>query len=159
MESLLQGIYQSGTATSINAAGFVASFGVSVLLGLMILVKQAIGGPANPAGLDAGVALIGDCLITFAIFNMVFFPLYYRDINKPGAAFLIASAAVFLWIILVIVGTYAVPFFRDQLDQPDPDFLSEKLLFVLGGFALYIAGTAMAIKNSAKKFAAVDLHL
>ena len=130
-----------------------------VLIGLMILVKQAIGGPANPAGLDAGVALIGDCLITFAIFNMIFFPLYYRDINKPGAAFLIASAAVFLWIILVIVGTYAVPFFRDQLDQPDPDFLSEKLLFVLGGFALYIAGTAMAIKNSAKKFAAVDLHL
>ena len=114
-----------------------------VLMGLMILVKFAIGTMPNPAGLDAGVAL----------------PRYWKDINKPGSAFLFASVAVFAWIAAVIVFTYAVPFFRDVLDQTDPAFMSDKLLFVLGGAALYFAGTAMAARKSEKKFAAVDLSL
>ncbi len=129
------------------------------LMGLMILVKNAIGAMPNPAGLDAGVALIGDALITYAVFNMIFFPRYYRDISKPGSAFLFASVAVFVWIAAVIVSTYAVPFFRDVLDQPDPAFMGDKLLFVLGGLFLYAGGTALAYEKSAKKFAAVDLSL
>ena len=130
-----------------------------VLMGLMILLKKAIGTMPNPAGLDAGVALIGDALITYAIFNMIFFPRYWKDITKPGSAFLFASVAVFIWIAAVIVFTYTVPFFRDVLDQPDPAFLSDKLLFVLCGFALYAAGPAMAVRKSVKKFEAVDLNL
>ena len=130
-----------------------------ILMGLMILVKYAIGTMPNPAGLDAGVALIGDGLITYAIFNMIFFPVYYRDINKPGKAFLFASAAVFAWIAAVTVFTYTVPFFRDVLDQPDPANMSDKLLFVLGGLALWAAGTAISARRSAKKFAVVDLSL
>ena len=130
-----------------------------VLMGLMILVKYAIGTMPNPAGLDAGIALIGDGFITYAIFNMIFFPVYYRNINKPGPAFLFASAAVFAWIVAVVVSTYAVPFFRDVLDQQDPAFMRDKLLFVLGGLFLYGGGTALACDKSAKKFAAVDLQL
>ena len=130
-----------------------------LLIGLAILLKNAIGNTPNPAGLDAGVALLGDSFITFAVFNMIFFPVYYRDINKPGKAFVIASSAVFAWIVLVIIATYAVPFFRDVLDRPDPEQMSDKLLFLLGGLALYIAGTALSVRNSARKFAAVDLNL
>ena len=55
-----------------------------LLMGVFILVKYAIGFTHNPAGLDAGLALIGDGMIIFAIFNLVFFPIYYKDINKPG---------------------------------------------------------------------------
>ena len=130
-----------------------------VLMGLMILVKYAIGTMPNPAGLDAGVALIGDGLITYAIFNMIFFPCYYRDISKPGKAFLFASAAVFAWIAAVIVFTYAVPFFRDVLDQPDPRNMSDKALFTLAGLALFVAGTAKSVQMSTKKFEEVDLKL
>ena len=130
-----------------------------VLITVFILIKKIIGDTPNPAGLDAGVALIGDAMIIFAIFNMVFFPIYYKDINKPGKAFSIAAIAVFLWIVLEIAGTYAVPFFRDVLDQPDPSHMSDKLLFTLGGLALYLAGTAWSIQTSARKFEAVDLSL
>ena len=131
------------------------------LLGIavFILIKNAIGNLPNPAGLDAGVALIGDGLIIFAVFNMIFFPLYYGDISKPGKAFLFAATAVFLWIILEVVGTYTIPFFRDILDQPDPRYMSDKLLFTLGGLALFLAGTARSIQMSAKKFEAADLSL
>ena len=130
-----------------------------VLITVFILIKKIIDDTPNPAGLDAGVALIGDAMIIFAIFNMVFFPIYYKDINKPGKAFSIAAIAVFLWIVLEIAGTYAVPFFRDVLDQPDPSHMSDKLLFTLGGLALYLAGTAWSIQTSARKFEAVDLSL
>ena len=131
------------------------------LLGMcvFILVKKAIGDTPNPAGLNAGLALIGEGLIIFTLFNMVFFPLYYRDINKPGKAFAFAAAAVFLWIAVEIAGKYTIPFIRDVLDQPDPRFLSEKALFTFGALALYAAGTAWSIQTGAKHFEALDLSL
>ena len=98
-------------------------------------------------------------MILFAIFNMIFFPLYYRDINKPGKAFGIAAIAVFVWIIVEVVGTYTIPFLRDILDQPDPKYMGDKLLFTLGGLALFLGGTALSIQRSTKKFEEVDLSL
>lgn len=130
-----------------------------LLIGLFSLLKGAIGNMPNPAGLDAGLALAGEALIIFAIYNMIFFPLYYRDINKPGKAFAFAAVAVFAWIILEIIATYTVPFFRDVLDQPDPRFMRDKALFTLGGLALFLAGTAKSIQMSAKRFEETDLSL
>ena len=130
-----------------------------LLIALFILIKQLIGNTPNPAGLDAGVALIGEGMILFAIFNMIFFPLYYRDINKPGKAFAAAAVAMFLWIILEVAGTYTIPFLRDSLDQPDPKYMSDKLLFTLGGLALFLGATAMSIYRSTKRFEEVDLSL
>ena len=130
-----------------------------LLIALFILLKQVIGNMPNPAGLDAGVALIGEAMILFAIFNLIFFPVYYRDINKPGKALCFAAAAMFLWIILEIVGTYTVPFFRDVLDTPDPQYMSDKLLFAFGGLALFAGGTALSVQKSVKRFEEVDLSL
>ena len=130
-----------------------------LMMGIFILLKKAIGDTPNPAGLDAGLALIGDGMIVFALFNMVFFPIYYRDINKPGKAFAFAAAAVFAWIILEIIATYAVPFFRDVLDRPDPYYMQEKGLFTLGGLAVFLAGTGWSWKQSVRRFEEVDLSL
>ena len=129
-----------------------------LVMGVFILIKYAIGTQPNPAGLDAGLALIGDGMIIFAIFNLIFFPIYYTDINKPGKAFGFAAAAVFLWIILEIISTYTVPFFQ-MLDTPDPRNMSDKALFTLTGLALFLAGTAKSIQLSTKKFEEVDLKL
>jgi len=129
-----------------------------LLMGVFILLKNAIGNIPNPAGLDAGLALIGEGMIIFAIFNMIFFPVYYKDINKPGKAFLFGAIAVFLWIILEIVATYTVPFFQ-TLDTPDPQNMSDKALFTLAGLALFLGGTAWSIQLSTKKFEEVDITL
>ena len=130
-----------------------------IVMGLCIKLKYVIGFVPNPAGLDAGLALIGDALITFALFNLLFFPVFYKDINKPGKAFLFASIAVFAWIIFSTVATYTVPFFRDTLDQPDPANMRDKALFTLGGLALYVAGTLLAERRSVKNFENLDLAL
>jgi hypothetical protein len=130
-----------------------------LLMGVFILVKYAIGFTHNPAGLDAGLALIGDGMIIFAIFNLIFFPIYYKDINKPGKAFVIAASAVFAWIIFEIVATYTIPFFQYVLDTEDPQNMSEKGLFTLAGLGLFLAGTARSIQISAKRFEKLDLNL
>ena len=130
-----------------------------LLIALFILIKQLIGNMPNPAGLDAGVALVGEAMILFAIFNMIFFPLYYRDINKPGKAFMFASAAVFGWIILEIAATYTIDFVQNVLDHADGKNIGDKALFTLGGLALFLGGTALSIQRSAKKFEEVDLSL
>ena len=130
-----------------------------LLMGVFILIKNGIGNMPNPAGLDAGVALIGEGMILFAIFNLLFFPNYYRDINKPGKAFLWAALAVFAWIGLDVVGTYTIPFLRDVLDRPDPQCMQDKLLFTLGGLTLFAGGTALSIQKSAKRFEEADLSL
>ena len=130
-----------------------------LVMGLFILLKNLIGNLPNPAGLDAGLALIGEGFIVFAIFNMIFFPVYYRDVNKPGKAFAFAAAAVFAWIILEVVGTYTVPFFRDVLDRPDPQYMRDKALFTLGGLALFLGGTARAAVGSAKSYEMLDMNL
>lgn len=129
-----------------------------LMIGLMVLLKGAIGNTPNPAGLDAGLALIGEGMIAFALFNMVFFPIYYRDINKPGKAFGFAAAAMLVLIVLEIAATYTVPFFR-MLDTPDPQYLSEKGLYTLAGLALFAGGTAKSIQMSRKRFAEEDLSL
>ena len=130
-----------------------------LLMIVFIVIKYAIGTVPNPAGLDAGLALIGEGMIIFALFNMIFFPLYYRNIDKPGKAFLFASLAVFFWITVEVISTYSVPFVRNVLDTPDPLNLGDKALFTLGGLAIYLVGTAWSIQASIKRFEAVDLSL
>ena len=130
-----------------------------VLMAVFTVVKYAIGVEQNPAGLNAGLAMIGEGFLIYALFNMIYFPLYYKDINKPGSAFAAAATAVFAWIAVEIVSTYAVPFVRDILDRPDPAYMGEKALFTLGTCALFAAGTYMAALKSAKRFESKDLSL
>ena len=130
-----------------------------ILMGLMIPLKNLMGTQPNPAGLDAGLALIGEGMLVYTLFNLLFFPRYYRDINKPGSAFVIASIAVFAWIVLEVVATYTVPFVRYTLDTPDPAHIGDKLLFTVGTAALYAAGSYLAAQRSIRKFEEADLTL
>ena len=128
-------------------------------VGLMLWVKGPIGFTPNEAGMDANIALLGEGLIVFGLFNLIFFPRWYKDINKVGVPFLLASAAVFVYILLAIVSTYAIPFVRDCLDTQDPAFLKEKLLFVGAALLFFAAATWLSARLSVKRFENVDLQL
>ena len=126
---------------------------------LMVWVKSLIGFMPNEAGMDANIALLGEGFIVFGLFNLIFFPRWYQDINKVGVPFLLASAAVFVYIIAAIVSTYAVPFVRDCLDTQDPSFLTEKLLFVGVALLLFACSAWLTVRLSVKRFERVDLQL
>ena len=126
---------------------------------VMLWVKSLIGFTPNQAGMDANIALLGEGFILFGLFNMIFFPNWYKNINKVGVPFLLSSAAVFVYILLAIVSTYAVPFVRDCLDTQDPAHLPEKLLFIVAAVLFFLCVTWLSMKASARRFEQVDLQL
>ena len=128
-------------------------------VGLMLWVKSLIGYTPNQAGMDANIALLGEGFIVFGLFNLLFFPNWYRNINKVGVPFLLASVAVFVYIVLAIVSTYAIPFVRDCLDTQDPALLKEKLLFIAAALLLFLCAMWLSMKASVKRFERVDLQL
>ncbi len=68
-----------------------------ILYVVMIAIKNAVM-PISNFGLDACPTLIGAALITFAVFNAVFLPEFYKTGVKAGRSFLLASIAIFVWI-------------------------------------------------------------
>ena len=50
---------------------------------------------SNPVGMDANIALLGLALVELGLFNLVFFPLYYKNPQKVGVPFLIAGLQCF----------------------------------------------------------------
>ena len=126
---------------------------------MMLWVKGLIGFTPNQAGMDANIALLGEGFILFGLFNLIFFPNWYKNINKVGVPFLLSSAAVFVYILLAIVSTYAVPFVRDCLDTQDPAHLTEKLLFIAAAVLFFLCATGLSVKASVRRFERVDLQL
>lgn len=106
----------------------------------------------NAAGMDANLSLFALALVMLGIFHIVFFPMYYKDVKKVGKLFLWGSAAVFVYILLAEAAAHTVPFVRDVLDTPDPDFLPEKLAVLMGAVALYLALTALSYGCSVRAF-------
>ena len=127
--------------------------------GFALLRRALLGGAANQAGMEANVALFGEGFLLFGLFNAVFFPGLYRNIEKVGVAFLKASVAVFAYIVLAVAATYAVPFVRDVLDTPDPAHLGAKLGFLALGAAVWAGLTTLALRVSRRRFEALDLHM
>lgn len=130
-----------------------------LLCAVMVLVRPAVlGDLPNAAGMDANLALLGDGLLVFALFNAIFFPAYYRDVRKVGVPFVKASAALLLFVGADIVCTYAVPFVRDTLDTLDPAHLPEKAVFTAACALIYILATVLSRRLSVKRFEKLDLQ-
>ena len=131
-----------------------------LLCALMVLLhRRLLGREPNPAGMDANLAVIGQGFIAYGLFNLIFFPAWYKNINKIGGAFLAASAVIFLYIALGVVATYALPFVRDVLDRTDGAGLAERAAYTAAALAFCIAATALAEKKSVRRFGQLDLQL
>ena len=90
--------------------------------------------------------------------NLIFFPLHFRDVSRIGMPFVLASAAVFLLITVDVVLSYALPFWRDVLDTPDPAHMGTKLVF-LGVSALFcVSVTLLSLRISQKRFLKFDVR-
>ena len=126
---------------------------------LFTLIKTLLGAGPNQAGMDANLALLGEGLILFSLFNLIFFPMYFRDVSKIGKPFVVSSIAVFLYIVLAVAATYVLPFVRDRLDTPDPAHMGEKLVFLLFSLLIFLGCTALSMRLSIKGFEKLDLQL
>ncbi len=109
----------------------------------------------NLAANSANLAFCGFGGLLLGTFNLVFFPLYYRDPNRVGIPFLIATAVQFGLIALMIILRH-MPFYA-PLTVPDPTGWGAKLTVLLCGLTLYAAMTFSAARLSLRTFERVDL--
>ena len=124
---------------------------------LFSLLRRALPLPANAAGIEANLAFFGFSLLLMGLFNFVFFPRYYKAPHQVGRAFAIASVALFLGILILEICVHALPFFRDRLDTPDPEFWAEKLAVLASGALLFFCLTGLAWRRSCSRFEKLDL--
>ncbi len=108
------------------------------------------GNPANLAFLGYGALLVG-------IFNIVFFPMHYKNPNKVGVPFLVAALAQFFIIAVLIALRWTAPLFTERLASLDPAFMGEKAIVFTIGIIAYALLTLLAIKRSVHNFSKFDL--
>lgn len=121
------------------------------------ILRQALPLPGNQAGMDANIAFFGFALLLLGLFNLHFFTSYYRAPGKVGKTFARSSVLVFAAILILETLTHAVPFIRDRLDTPDPQFLAEKLTVLAVGAVLYALLTLAACRASVRRFEKLDM--
>lgn len=122
-----------------------------------MFVRRAIGIGANEAGMDSNVAFFGLSFVMLAVFNYVFFIGYFSRPDKVGRVFARASIVTFVYIGIAEACAFAVPFFRDVLDTPDPENMGVKFIVLAIGAAIYGLTSYVVYRISAKKFEALDM--
>lgn len=130
---------------------------LALVFGFIQLHRRILPDP-NAAGMDANLALLGEGFLFFGLYHLVFFPSYYRDVNKVGLSFVKGCVFSAVFVAADIVLCYTLPLMRDVLDTPDPQHLSAKLVFLAISIAVYAAGTVLALRVSQRRFEAQDIR-
>lgn len=121
------------------------------------VIRQKFPVPQNQVGMEANIALFGLSLIMLGLFNVVFFKIYYKDVNKVGKAFVLSSTAVFGFMLVAELLTHIVPFFKNVLDTLDDVYVLPKLIVLAVGIAVYVVLTLISYNTSKKSFEVYDL--
>lgn len=133
---------------------------ILLLVGIIGAVKGAVL-PAeqyvNQAGISANLTLVGNGAILLGMFNLIFFPRYFKAPDKIGVPFVIGAIVVFLLICLFIVLRWATPLYSITLNGLNSVNTGAKAAALIIGFVVYIMLSAISCKLSMKYFQRVDL--
>ena len=131
-----------------------------LLVGVIGAIKGAIL-PAeqyvNQAGISANIVLVGNGAVLLGVFNLIFFPCYFKKPDNIGIPFVIGAIIVFLLIGLFIVLRWTTPLFSDILNGVNSIHTIAKALACLIGLLVYLFLTITSCKVSMKNFAKVDV--
>lgn len=131
-----------------------------LLVGVMGAIKGAILPPEqyiNQAGISANIVLVGNGALLLGVFNLIFFPSYFKKPDKIGIPFVIGAIIVFLLIGLFIALRWTTPLFSDILNGVNSIHTIAKVLVCLIGLLVYLFLTITSCNISMKNFAKVDL--
>ena len=107
--------------------------------------------------MDVNLALFGLALLLMGLFNLLFLPRLYKNPAAVGKPFFIVTVWVFVYILAAEACCFVVPFFRDVLDTPDPQFPGAKLAVLALGAALFVLLTLLGVRRAEAIFEKVDL--
>ena len=120
-----------------------------------LFLRHILGVGNNPVGIDATVAWYGFGLIIYAVFDLIFFPAYYKNGYKAGKAFIVAAIPMLL-LMIIAEGSVHFPVFS-YLDSSIPRDLFRQIPFLLLGILCYITFLIFSYRISVCRFEKVDL--
>jgi len=121
------------------------------------ILRNQINPMENMAGMEANPALFGLVLVMFAIFNVVFLPGFYKTGYKTGMPYLIACAAMILFVGAAEAAIQLTPALKQTLDTVSAAYLPQQLGVLAAGALLYALITAAAFSLSVRRFERLDL--
>ena len=107
--------------------------------------------------IDANIAFLGCALVMYGVFNLVFFPGFYKSGHKIGIPFMIALIVSFLFTVVIELLVVLVPPVTNILDGRTPEALVKQIPVLVAGLAIFAGMTWLAYRKSAKNFESVDL--
>lgn len=143
--------FQMVKARVVTMMGIQAIMLAIMLLFVLLRIPLGINDIESPAGMvgcAANLYLVGFGFATYGLFNLVFYPLYYKDTMKVGAPFIIACIPAFVCIFAIEALPYfpvraltllGIPGFNDPLWQVG---------VLLAGIALFLVGGYLACRLS-----------
>ena len=150
-----------GCLVIVPAYPYSVIFMFAVQLGQLIIsvsfavLRNILSIPNNPVGMDATVGWYGFGFIIFSVFDLVFFPTYYKSGYKAGKAFLLAMIPVAL-LMACTEGIIYVPHLS-WLDSSDPESLLRQLPVLGAGILIYVVSVFSAYHIAVKRYENVNL--
>ena len=131
-----------------------------LLVGIIGAVKGAVL-PAeqyiNQAGISANLALVGNGAVLLGVFNLIFFPRYFKAPEKIGVPFVIGAVAVFLLISVFIVLRWATPLYSITLNGLNSENTGAKIAAFAISVTVYVVLSAVSCKLSMNNFQKIDV--
>ena len=142
-----------------------ARFGVIVIIELAQIVvsipfailRNSLNPTENQAGMEANIALFGLIFLMYAIYNMVFLPMFYNTAFKGGVPYVFACGAMAIFVVIAEASIQLIPALKTTLDTLDPSYLPQQLAVLLFGILVFSLVTALAYLKSAARFEKIDL--
>ena len=133
---------------------------ILLLVGVMGAIKGAVL-PAeqyiNQAGISANIVLVGNGAILLGIFNLIFFPRYFKKPDKIGVPFVIGAIVVFLLIGVFIVLRWTTPLYSITLNGLNSENTGAKIAAFAISVAVYVVLSAVSCKLSMNNFRKIDV--
>lgn len=122
-----------------------------------IAMRYTIFPLENLAGMDANIALLGLALMMYAIFNLVFLPMFYKTAYKTGVPFLVSCLAMTLFAIVAEVIIQLNPGIKSLLDTTSTTVIPQQAGVLCAGILVFMLLTVLAYAQSVKRFEKLDL--
>ena len=122
-----------------------------------MVLRASYGHLNNAVGIEANAAFLGLGLVQMGLFNLVFFPMHYRNAYDLGKPFLSASAAELFYIVLVEACDHVIPYMKTVCESYALSDQLRQWPMLLGGVAVFALLTLAAERSSVRRFEKVDL--
>jgi ABC-2 type transport system permease protein len=111
----------------------------------------------NFIAMDVNSAFFGCVFILYAIFNIVFFPAFFKTAYKAGVPCFLGVLALSVFAVAVEFAVQIIPVLKTNLDTLNAAYMTSQLYVLIAGIAVFAFATWLAYKKSVKNFEKVDL--